>query len=130
MKKLSANINRTLSLTVGHNRISGQLVLVLLQFFINHGETMVYDVDPVFRAFLENYISVCCMISSLEGHRISNAIRRRSHNCIRDANLLLEKQKDVVTQHTHLLTVFPGSSEAFCMESRVPQVYCLFLKLC
>eukprot|EP01127_Copromyxa_protea_P023055 TRINITY_DN8537_c0_g1_i1.p1 TRINITY_DN8537_c0_g1~~TRINITY_DN8537_c0_g1_i1.p1 ORF type:complete len:833 (+),score=161.78 TRINITY_DN8537_c0_g1_i1:49-2547(+) len=59
MKKLSANINRTLSLVASHNRISGQLVLVLLQFFINHGETMVYDVDPVLRAFLENYISVC-----------------------------------------------------------------------
>lgn len=41
-------------------RTNGMIYLSLLQFLVNHSEIVVYDPEPVFRAFLEDFMSKNC----------------------------------------------------------------------
>jgi hypothetical protein len=42
---------------------NGQVFLALLQFFVNHGIVVGYDVEPVFRTYFESYLSTHCTFS-------------------------------------------------------------------
>jgi hypothetical protein len=46
------------------DRYGGHINLTLLQFFLNHSETVIYDPEPLFRSFFENVVGSNCIHSS------------------------------------------------------------------
>lgn len=48
-------------LTRSTSKSSCHLILTLLRFFINHSDTVMYDPEPLFRSFFEQYLLKHCI---------------------------------------------------------------------
>jgi hypothetical protein len=46
------------------DKYGGHINLTLLQFFLNHSETVIYDPEPLFQNFFENFVSSNCIYST------------------------------------------------------------------
>lgn len=119
MKKLSANVTRIMNMNVKTTYIKniGFIALELLQFFIDHGETASYDVEPLFCTFLESYIA-------------------HNYDCAHvalETFLFCERNKRLILSQTNMFArYFPPFLRLFCwhpelireMESLLPALIC------
>jgi len=48
------------------DKYGGHIDLALLQFFLNHSEAVVYDPEPLFRNFFQNFIGNNCILFLVE----------------------------------------------------------------
>lgn len=90
---------------------NGQVFLALLQFFVNHGIVVGYDVEPVFRTFFESYLSTHYNNASLAFQTLSFFLTNKRQ---------LLQHTSVFTQYfpplVKLLAWFPYSYQSEFLE--------------
>ncbi|GAM28515.1 hypothetical protein SAMD00019534_116910 [Acytostelium subglobosum LB1] len=68
------------------NANSGHVLLALLQFFVNHSHTLIYDPEPLFRAYFQTYLPRTYMNSFVAFETLNFCIKNKD-NLLKDTNV-------------------------------------------